>query len=109
MDVHVRSAITRGLRLLGVDVLTSQEDGTREIPDDVLLTRASHLRRVLFTNDADFLFETARRQRLGIPFSGVIYAHQRRITVPACIADLELLAKLNEPSDFENTLTHLPL
>jgi hypothetical protein len=28
MDVHVPAAITAGLRRRGVDVLTSQEDGT---------------------------------------------------------------------------------
>lgn len=36
-DVHVPYSITFGLRLRGVDVLTSQEDGTREVDDDVLL------------------------------------------------------------------------
>ena len=28
MDVHVRRAVTRGLRLRDVDVITAQEDGT---------------------------------------------------------------------------------
>ena len=28
MDVHVRRAVTQGLRLRQVDVLTAQEDGT---------------------------------------------------------------------------------
>lgn len=27
MDVHIRGAVTRQLRLRGVDVLTAQEDG----------------------------------------------------------------------------------
>jgi predicted nuclease of predicted toxin-antitoxin system len=109
MDVHVRSVITRALRRLGVDVLTSQEDGTAEMEDADLLTRASDLGRVLFTSDADFLMEAPRRQRAGIPFAGVIYAHQRNVAVSDCIADLEILAKLSDPADLENVLTYLPL
>jgi hypothetical protein len=30
MDVHVRKAVTDGLRLRGADVLTAQEDGAAE-------------------------------------------------------------------------------
>jgi len=37
MDMHVPAAITQGLRRRGIDVLTSQEDGTREADDEVLL------------------------------------------------------------------------
>ncbi|MGH9851869.1 MAG: DUF5615 family PIN-like protein [Blastocatellia bacterium] len=48
-DVHVPSAITLGLRLRGVDALTSQEDGTRELDDNLLLDRATDLGRVLFS------------------------------------------------------------
>ena len=49
MDVHVRRAVTAGLRLRGVDVLTAQEDGNRELLDPELLDRATELGRVLFT------------------------------------------------------------
>jgi hypothetical protein len=41
MDVHVPFAITAGLRLRGVDVLTAQEDGAAELDDDLLLDRAA--------------------------------------------------------------------
>lgn len=109
MDVHVRRVITRGLRRLGVDVLTSQEDGTAEMDNVDLLTRASNLGRVLFTSDADFLVEASRRQRARIPFAGVKYAHQKNVAIARCIEDLEVLAKLSEPGDLENALTYLPL
>ena len=45
MDVHVPAAITDGLRRRGVDVLTSQEDGTREADDSELLRATRELRR----------------------------------------------------------------
>lgn len=56
MDVHVQSAITRGLRLRGLDVLTTQEDETTEWPDDALLDRVAELDCIMFKDD-DFLRE----------------------------------------------------
>ena len=54
MDVHVPSAITDQLRRRGVEVLTSLEDGTTELPDDQLLERVRALGRLLFTQDIRF-------------------------------------------------------
>jgi len=65
VGVHVPRAITVGLRLRGVDVLTAQEDGLSRAPDDVLLERPTELGRVLFSQDEDLLAEAARRQREG--------------------------------------------
>lgn len=45
MDEHVHRAITTGLRLRGVDVLTAQEDNRGNTPDPVLLDRATELQR----------------------------------------------------------------
>jgi len=109
LDVQVRLAVAQGLRLRGVDVLRAQEDGEADrLPDPKLLDRAGVLGRVIFTQDRDFLIEAARRQRSGEPFIGVIYAHQREITVGQCIAELELLAKLREPDEMANSVTYLP-
>ena len=76
MDTCVHSAVTKGLRARGVDVLTTQEDGNAETPDPLVLDRAGELGRVMYSEDEDFLREGVRRQRAGIPFAGVIYAHQ---------------------------------
>ena len=59
-DVHVRQAVTDGLRLREVDVLTAQEDGMATIDDPVLLDRAMALGRIIFTQDEDFLREAHR-------------------------------------------------
>ena len=74
-DVHVPLAVTEGLRLRSVDVLTAQEDGASTLPDPELLDRTTALGRVLFTFDDDLLREGARRQQSGEEFAGVIYAH----------------------------------
>ena len=49
MDAHIPRAITLGLRLRGVDVITAQEDNASDLPDPALLDQATALQRVLFT------------------------------------------------------------
>lgn len=109
MDVHVRRAITDGLRRRGVDVLTAQEDGHSETPDPELLDRSRALGRVIFSQDDDMLREASRRQTHGDPFAGVIYCHQLRITTGQAVRDLELIAKVYEPADLEGRVEYLPL
>lgn len=109
MDEHVPRAITVGLRLRGVDVLTAQEDGRRNTPDDILLDRASRLGRVLFSQDEDLLAEAKRRQVEQVWFSGIVYAHQLRVTIGVCVRDLELIAKSAEPQDLASCVEYLPL
>jgi hypothetical protein len=109
MDQHVPRAITTGLRLRGVDVMTAFEDGAGDIADPELLDRASALGRVLFSQDDDLLAEAAHRQTAGIPFSGVIYAHQLRASIGACIRDLEIIAVAAEPEEVQQQVLFLPL
>lgn len=107
MDVHVRRAVTDGLRLRDVDVLTAREDGAAEFEDSALLDRATELGRVLFSQDDDLLREANKRQQIGEDFAGVIYAHQLNITVGQCIDDLELIAKATEPEELQNNTVYL--
>ena len=109
MDQHVPRAISVGLRLRGVDVVTAFEDGASEMNDSELLDRASELGRALFTQDDDLLDEAATRQKDGRLFNGVIYAHQLRISIGACINDLEIITKAAEPNDLINTVIFFPL
>jgi hypothetical protein len=109
MDVHVPAAITRGLLLRDVDVLTAQLDGTTELEDSDLLDRATDLGRVLFSQDEDLLGEATKRQRSGRHFGGVIYAHQLGITIGRAINDLEVLAQAGTAEDFSNRVEYLPL
>jgi len=92
-----------------VDVLTARADGTTEFEDPDLLDRAIALGRVLLTQDEDLLIEGVRRQRSGVPFAGIVYAHQLRETIGQCIDDLELIAKVYEPTEMANRIEHPPL
>lgn len=109
MDHNVPRAITDGLRVRGVDIITALEDGTAEVDDPELLDRVSKLGRVLFTRDYNLLQEATKRQRTGILFPGIIYAHQLRISIGDCIRNLEIIAKTGEPEDLLNRVQYLPL
>ena len=102
-------AITNGLRLRRVDVFTANEDGASRLRDPALLDRATELERVLFTQDDDLLTEATQRQRQGQTFSGVIYAHQLRMSIGNCVRDLELVAQVGEPEDMTGQTLFLPL
>ncbi len=109
MDHHVPRPITVALHIREIDVITSLEDGTSEIDDPALLDRATELGRVLFTQDDDLLAEASRRQKAGIPFEGVIYAHQLYVSIGSCIDDLEIIAKTSEMGELRNLVVYLPL
>lgn len=109
MDHHVPRAITVGLRVRGVAVLTAEEDGAQGFEDPALLDQAGTLGRALFTHDDDLVTEATRRQRAGLLFAGVIYAHPLRVSIGRCIQDLELIAKAGEPEDVVDHVQFLPL
>lgn len=109
MDVHVPRAITLGLRLRDVDVVTAQEDNAATLSDPDLLDRATALQRALFSSDADLLAEAQRRQQEAIPFAGVIYVHTMRLSIGERIDNLELIAKAGRPADLADRVLYLPL
>jgi hypothetical protein len=109
MDHNVPRAITAGLRARNIDVLTSYEDGTDVLEDPELLDRAGVLQRVLFSRDDDLLAEAKRRQRENLAFPSVIYAHQMRVSIGACIRDLEIIAQAGEAEDLIGQVLFLPL
>ena len=109
MHVHVPASITRALRRRGLDVLTAQEDDAASLDDPCLLDRASALRRIIFTRDRDFLSEAVRRQRRGLSFGTVVYAHQQQVSIGRCIEDLALVATASTPDEALGQILFLPL
>lgn len=55
LDEHVPRAVVQGLRERGVDIKTVGEAGLLSAPDTAHLQRARAERRVIFTQDSDFL------------------------------------------------------
>ena len=109
MDEHIHRAITLGLRLREIDVLTVQEDNRVGLADCLVLDRATELNRIVVSQDRDFLIEAQKRQVTGLDFTGVIYAHQLQVSIGECVRDLELIAKLGSPEEFKNRVQFLHL
>ena len=109
MDVHVPRAVTTALRLRSIDILTAQEDGAATLDDDRLLQRATELGRILVSQDEDLLREGSRLQRDGGDFSGVVYAHQLRVTIGQMVKDLELIATATSLEDWHRRIEYLPI
>jgi hypothetical protein len=108
-DHHVHAAVTEGLRRRSVDVLTVAEDGYETADDAAVLARATALNRAVYSQDRHLLVLARRWSRTGRDFSGVVYAHQLDIDIGTAVRDLELIAKVLDPSDLRNTVIFLPL
>lgn len=72
-DEHVSKAIVKGLRQRGVDVMTTVESGMLGASDQDHLAFARTEKRVIFTQDDDFL----RLHTTGIDHMGIVYAPQQ--------------------------------
>jgi hypothetical protein len=108
MDHHVPMAITQGLRLRGVDVLTAHEDGAATWDDEQILERATQLGRTLFSQDEDLLAIAHQWLNTGRDSAGLVYAHQLNITIGQAVANLELIAKAMDPQDMRNRIEFIP-
>jgi len=101
-DENVSNAITNGLRLRGVDVLTAQEANKLGAPDETHLGFAGKLKRVIFTQDADFL----RFHAKGMAHNGIVYAHQQK-PIGEIIRGLVLICEIIEPGEIKNKVEYL--
>jgi predicted nuclease of predicted toxin-antitoxin system len=109
MDVHVPGPVTRALLLKGIDVLTAQADESAEKHDPELLERATELRRVLVTQDREFLAIGVDWQRRGKPFGGIIFGDQMTLTIGKLVEDLTIAATAGSKEDFANRIQYLPI
>jgi predicted nuclease of predicted toxin-antitoxin system len=108
-DHNMSHEVARWLRRRSVDVLTAYDDGRALWSDPDLLDRATELERVIVTHDHHFLVEGTRRQREGVPFSGIIFVHSERVPLQIVVNDLDIAAKVLEPAEIANHIEYLPL
>ena len=73
------------------------------------MDRAAELKRVLYSEDEDMLAIAHVRLDEGIPFSGVIYAHQDRVAIGRCVENLHLIAQCEDFEEYANRVQYLPL
>ena len=99
-DEHVPLAVTKGLRRRGVDVLTVQEAGLLGATDKEHLAFARRERRVLFTQDEDFL----QLHAAGVVHAGIVYTHQQGTSIGELIYKLMLVHEIFEASEMEGQI-----
>jgi predicted nuclease of predicted toxin-antitoxin system len=87
LDECVPTAIAGGLGRRGIDVTTTQEQGLLRSPDESQLDHASGERRVLVTQDADFL----RLHNLGVAHHGIVYYDPAEVSIGRIIQGLVLI------------------
>jgi predicted nuclease of predicted toxin-antitoxin system len=109
LDEHLPKALAIGLRLRGIEVSMAYAEGVDGFSDVELLHYATNHNMVLISQDDDLLVIAADLQTQGIAFSGVIYSHQRQLSVGELVRDLELVANTLEPEEIQNTVLYLPI
>jgi predicted nuclease of predicted toxin-antitoxin system len=108
-DHHMHAAIVAALRGRGIDCLTAAADGADRLRDEQLLERATHLGRVLVSNDEDHLVIASAWMLAGRDFSGVVYCRQDQLSIGDAVEDLQIIATVLSPSDMLNRIEYIPL
>jgi hypothetical protein len=64
---------------------------------------------VVFTHDHRFRAMAEQWQRDGRRFAGLVFGPAEGASIGRYVRDLELIAKVSEPAEWENTVMYLPL
>ncbi|MFQ5963779.1 MAG: DUF5615 family PIN-like protein [Candidatus Scalinduaceae bacterium] len=72
-DEHIPNSVVKGLRLRGIDVLTTKEADMLGTTDEKHIAFAKKEGRIIFTQDEDFL----KLHYKGFEHNGIVYTHQR--------------------------------
>ncbi|RIK81091.1 MAG: hypothetical protein DCC67_08425 [Planctomycetota bacterium] len=87
LDEHIANAVAVGLRCRGIDVTTTADAGLLDASDHEHIAFALRERRILFTQDCDFLRIHAR----GDAHAGIDYAAQGSRSIGELVRSLALL------------------
>ena len=97
LDENVNPAVATGLRNRGIDVTTSQEAGLLGVSDLEQLAYSIRERRVILTEDADFLILASATNE----HSGIVYVRKQMRSIGQIVALLELLHGVMTPAEMQ--------
>ncbi len=103
LDEHVHTAIAAGLRRRGIDTITTVEAGLMGADDRDHLAFGLSERRVLVTNDHDFL----RLHAQGIAHAGIAYCQQGSKSIGEILRSLILLYECFAAEDMYERVEYL--
>ncbi len=95
LDENVDHAVAQGLRLRGMDVTTTTDANLIGATDDQQLSFALREKRVIFTQDQDFL----RHHQAGSAHAGIVYSRQGARSIGEIVRFLHFLSDCLEPED----------
>ncbi|MDJ1183326.1 DUF5615 family PIN-like protein [Roseofilum casamattae] len=87
LDENVSNAVAEGLRRRGIDVTTSFQAELMGGSDEEHIEFALEQRRVIFTQDADFL----RLDNAGRNHAGIVYCQQNNRSIGEIVRSLILI------------------
>ena len=108
-DESVSEEVAKAARKADVDVVTTEQDGSRGKPDPAILNRSGELGRVLVTCDVDHVVLAANILATGNTPPHIIFFRQNTLTVGQVVADLALVAAAATTQDFDAGVMRLPL
>jgi hypothetical protein len=103
MDQHYYSSVSKGLRRLGLDVLTAQDAGRCGLPDQDQLAFATSQERVMVTFDSDYL----ALHQSGVAHAGIAWCPQEKYGIGMLIQLLELLHGISDSDQMRNHVEYL--
>jgi hypothetical protein len=98
LDENCHRAIAEGLIRRGVDVTTTPDVGLLHASDEKQIAYALPLRRVIFTQDRDFL----RLHAEGVRHPGIAYCDKDAKSIGEIIRMLILVWEVCEPEEMAN-------
>ena len=100
-DENVNFAIVQGLQARGVTAWTAKEVGLQGISDEEQLEYAAMEKAVLFTHDDEFLIVAHQWNIDEKEHWGMVYVHQKRLSIGECIRRLMDYAIILEAEDMK--------
>jgi predicted nuclease of predicted toxin-antitoxin system len=103
LDENCNLAIAEGLRRRGVDVTTTPEVGLLTADDVTQLAHALAERRVVFTQDRDFL----RHHAAGVSHAGIVYCDKDTLSIGEIIRGILLIWEVYDSEEMTGQVEYL--
>ncbi len=97
-------AIAEGLKRRGVEAWSAKDTGNLGLTDIEQIQYATEEEATIFTHDDDFLSLIAETDR---EHHGIIYVHQQKLSIGACIRRIKALVQTRTPEEIKNHIEFL--
>ena len=97
-DENVVGPLIAALRSRGLDVVTAEDRNLAQSPDELILTDALALQRLLLTNDTDFLSLAANCHQRDEVFAPIVFWSQQKRTLAYLIGRIVQMASQQDYS-----------